>query len=361
MDYCLPCFGRSRSSDNEREPLIPKHGPPNSQQQTNGSSSSVAERPLLDKIVDALAALNAGKLPTQEQFTRLFQQLLKSELLKDNAGKVVSGNGPMSKQGRKVIGDVRVLIYTLLQFGMEKNGACHIYIVIKPLNLNSIVDDKFQELYFQISRIESSPVDVEVNVEINKPAAYKAGQTAFEKTKEGVKDIAEEGEITPWPLNSFYTAFAAPTKDQLQFDAATLVYSLRTLLETCISSPTFRLVLVDMVSIARDVVAHAAIDVQHAADQVHHVAEEVEEKARDGNDVIAQEDGGKLTINTSVEEMRVKGKEAAQTIAEGVRDVRAEWKGVGKEVTDQTKEKILERIQQVSYIASSALSVFITI
>ena len=116
-----------------------------------------------------------------------------------------------------------------------------------------------------------------------------------------------------------------------------------------------------MVSIARDVVAHAAIDVQHAADQVHHVAEEVEEKVRDGNDVIAQEDGGQLTINTSVEEMRVKGKEAAQTIAEGVRDVRAEWKGVGKEVTDQTKEKILERIQQVSYIASSALSVFITI
>jgi len=116
-----------------------------------------------------------------------------------------------------------------------------------------------------------------------------------------------------------------------------------------------------MVSIARDVVAHAAINVQHAADQVHHVAEEVEEKARDGNDVIAQEDGGQLTINTSVEEMRVKGKEAAKTIAEGVRDVRAEWKGVGKEVTDQTKEKILERIQQVSYIASSALSVFITI
>jgi len=203
MDYCLPCFGWSRSSDNEREHLLPKHGPPNSQQHTNGSSPTVAERPLLDKIVDALAALNAGKLPTQEQFTRLFQQLLKSELLKDNAGKVVSGNGPMSKQGRKVIGDVRVLIHALLQFGMEKNGACYIYIGIKPLNQNFTVDDKFQELYFQISQIESSPVDIEVNVEINKPAAYKAGQTAFETTKEGVKDVAEEGEITTWPLNLF--------------------------------------------------------------------------------------------------------------------------------------------------------------
>ena len=124
MDYFLPCFGRSKPRDNECEPLLPKYI--NAQRPgLNGGSSlrtETLERSVVDKIVDVLAALEAGKVPSQDQISGFLQMLLKSELLKDDRGKVIPGNGPMGKQGRKVLRDVRALIQALLQFGTEKNG-----------------------------------------------------------------------------------------------------------------------------------------------------------------------------------------------------------------------------------------------
>lgn len=112
---------------------MPKDSPrrQSSRDLSQSASSTVVnpERPVVDKIVDVLAALNAGKLPTQDQISSFLQVLLKSELLREvqDKGKVVPGYGPLSKEGRKVLADVRALVQAALQFGMEKNGAVCIF------------------------------------------------------------------------------------------------------------------------------------------------------------------------------------------------------------------------------------------
>ena len=121
MNYYLPCF-RSSSQTDEREPLLPK----NASHQNNlrpGGSSVVVERGTVDKIIDILVAFNAGKLPSQTQLSGFLQTLLSSELLRQDGsqGKTTSV-GPMSKDGRKVLKDIRNLIQSMLQFGLEKNG-----------------------------------------------------------------------------------------------------------------------------------------------------------------------------------------------------------------------------------------------
>lgn len=77
---------------------------------------------MVDKFLDVLAALNAGKLPTQTQLARFLQIILHSELLRDDGGAPVSGHGPMSKEGRRVLGDIKGLVQAVLKFGLEKNG-----------------------------------------------------------------------------------------------------------------------------------------------------------------------------------------------------------------------------------------------
>jgi len=129
---CLPFFGNSKTKDGEREPLLPKYQPTNEQPTTSAPPPEIlrlGDESVVDKIIDALAALKAGKIPTQEQTTRFLQVLLKSELLKeDKSENVVPGNGPASKQGRKVLKDVRCLLQALLQFGMEKNGMFYAFV-----------------------------------------------------------------------------------------------------------------------------------------------------------------------------------------------------------------------------------------
>ena len=124
MNY-LPCFWNSNQTD-EREPLLPKHAAhhnsrPGSSSLADASSALVVERGTVDKIVDILVAFNAGKLPSQAQLSRFLQIILSSELLRQDGSRETSV-GPMSKDGRKVLNDVRNLVQSVLQFGLEKNG-----------------------------------------------------------------------------------------------------------------------------------------------------------------------------------------------------------------------------------------------
>ncbi|KAH9477709.1 hypothetical protein JR316_0009935 [Psilocybe cubensis] len=131
MDYCLSCFGKSKAkASGEREPLLPKHRPHAIAEPSRPRATAAdVERPIVEKVVDVLVALNAGKLPSQDQISRLLQALLNSELLREDKGKVISGNGPTSKQGRKVLADVKGLVQAVLRFGLEKNGAKRIYLL----------------------------------------------------------------------------------------------------------------------------------------------------------------------------------------------------------------------------------------
>ena len=72
-----------------------------------------------EKIADALAALHAGKLPTQQQLDSALRKLLKSGILVAEAGR---RGGALNETGAKVVRDTRELVEALLRFGLEKNG-----------------------------------------------------------------------------------------------------------------------------------------------------------------------------------------------------------------------------------------------
>ena len=105
MDYCLPCFGRPDPPQRTRQQQ--------QQQEQNG----------VNKLVAILTAVTAGRLPSQDQLSVFLRFILNSELLREGTRTdVLSGNGPMSKQGRKVLSELRNIFQATLQFGMEKNG-----------------------------------------------------------------------------------------------------------------------------------------------------------------------------------------------------------------------------------------------
>ena len=127
MNY-LPCFWNSSQTD-EREPLLQNTHATQAQAHHNGGSEScesgLVERGTVDKIIDILVAFNAGKLPSQAQLSRFLQILLSSELLREDGEGIIgkaTSVGPMSKDGRKVLNDIRNLVQSMLQFGLEKNG-----------------------------------------------------------------------------------------------------------------------------------------------------------------------------------------------------------------------------------------------
>lgn len=112
MGLCFSCCRRQRKDRGEREPLLPKHNgdvlpPPQTQ---------------FDKLADLLAALSAGKLPSQSQIDHALQSLLKSDILDARAAANAIGYGPLSESGRRVVEDVREVMQAALEVGVRKNG-----------------------------------------------------------------------------------------------------------------------------------------------------------------------------------------------------------------------------------------------
>ncbi|TFK41696.1 hypothetical protein BDQ12DRAFT_625737, partial [Crucibulum laeve] len=307
MNYCLACLGLDKKAEDE-EPLL---GNQQTRRQTrpNLKDPLPAESPS-DKLVDILVVLNAGKLPSQEQINHLLRFLLKSDLLQDDATtKVMQGTGPASEKGRKVVRGVHNVAQALLQFGMEKND-----------------DDKFQDLIFQLSQIEGVPVRVDVD-----PAFGAAGK-AMDAGKAGASQLRED----------------APSTNEIASDLAIFTHVLRTLFHTFLTSSIFRLLLVDAMDIARELVAHVAVDIERAAVVVKDAAEEVRETAA-GVEQRAKEDN--LKTDGGVEKLKGKGRDVLEGMLEGGRNVHDEWEEVGREVEQDAKTKLIQRLQEIMHRA----------
>ena len=134
----------------------------------------------------------------------------------------------------------------------------------------------------------------------------------------------------------------APTQDELAFDTATFLSALRALAETSLTSSVFRLILADLYAIVRDLVEHAAGE---AALQAQHVAEGVKNKARE-DDRFNMPD---VDINETIDAVKDQGRQAVDGIENATQAMKNKWKGMGDDVADKTKEKILERTKQVPF------------
>ena len=117
---------------------------------------------------------------------------------------------------------------------------------------------------------------------------------------------------------------------------------MRALAETSLTSSVFRLILVDLFAIIQDLVEHAAAE---AALQAQHVAESVENKAREDDRFIMPD----IDISETIEAVKDQGRHAVDGIKNATQAIKDKWKGMGGEVADKTKEKILQRIKQVFF------------
>ena len=109
------------------------------------------------------------------------------------------------------------------------------------------------------------------------------------------------------------------------------------------TSSVFRLILADLFAIVRDIVGHAAAE---AALQAQHVAESVENEAREDDRFVMPD----IDINETIDAVKDQRRQALDGIENATQAMKNEWKGMGDDVADKTKEKILERIKQVLFI-----------
>ena len=108
MGICSSCCRRRKKSP-ENEPLLNRDS-------ADPSPSLIK----FEKAADVFAALQARKLPTQNQIDRILMIALKSDAL-DVSSLGKAAYGPLSTVGKRVISDVRDVLETVLQLGLEKN------------------------------------------------------------------------------------------------------------------------------------------------------------------------------------------------------------------------------------------------
>lgn len=161
MGFCFSCCRRSRPED--REPLLPR--------QVTHEEPLLSSRSQVDKLADVLAALQAGKLPSQDQTNAALRRSLRSDVLAVEGSKTarVLGQGrqygPLSERGQTIVKDVREVIEAVIQFGMEKNGESQA--PRRPRLTFWQDDDRIQDLIYQNARMGSSPITVNSDAAAN--------------------------------------------------------------------------------------------------------------------------------------------------------------------------------------------------
>lgn len=73
------------------------------------------------------------------------------------------------------------------------------------------------------------------------------------------------------------------------------------------------------------------------------VAESVEKKARKDENLLTPE----IDINEAINAVKDQGRQAMDEIKNATQTIKDEWKSMGDNVADKTRQRILQRIQQV--------------
>ena len=132
MGFCFSCCRRTVDEHDDREPLLPRYHD-QSHIPYRSRDPLPPPRTSFDKLADIVAALHAGKLPSQEQVNRALRHALTSDLLNpESYGGLGHDHGARTKEqeeleetGRNVLHAIREASQALLEFGMEKNGESH--------------------------------------------------------------------------------------------------------------------------------------------------------------------------------------------------------------------------------------------
>lgn len=147
MGSCFSCCRRRKPATGEREPLLPK------------ATDYVPPKADWDKVADALGALSAGKMPTQQQIDTALGLLLGSDILKVGA----TSSGALSAHGKMLVLDVREIVQALARIGMEKNGESKMSTFKAAPDASEKVDNLVQDVVWQYRSMSAVPVQVDAN------------------------------------------------------------------------------------------------------------------------------------------------------------------------------------------------------
>ncbi|KAH7869060.1 uncharacterized protein C8R40DRAFT_1132563 [Lentinula edodes] len=198
---------------------------------------------LFRKLVHIVAALDAGKLPSQHQLNHLIKVALKSEILYPT-------EGSSSLAGHKVLLDVREFLGLLAVFGLEKNCRYRLQ-VMREFNhnlINSSDDDKVQNIIYHAQCLTYTPPEPDELIILEPP-------TELDPVLQRTSLITSE----------------------LQTDIPLLFASLYSLLALFLTSTTFRIVTSNLFLLARQYFSSSLVEgvrkVEHAAEIVARAAE----------------------------------------------------------------------------------------
>lgn len=195
-----------------------------------------------EAIIDVVAALNAGKLPSQSQINIICQKLLESGWLDTKrAGRL---GGSMTE----VLRNSRELVKAVKKFGVRKNCECSSLSFPAPSILvtqyiTGLDDDRIQEFVYHLYHLSPSAVGFSVNSE---DPSGEAGDEPSEAMK----------------------------------DAQQLIAALRRTIRLVLTSSVYRTLLSDLLSAFSSILVETAQDVKVAAMKVQTTAEAFEMSAR---------------------------------------------------------------------------------
>ncbi|CDZ97340.1 hypothetical protein [Phaffia rhodozyma] len=275
----------------ERSPLLPTHLQPN--QQTVDQAKDQARKASF-KIATAIAAFQAGKLPSQSQLNALLAKALDSDLLSPGIGRGGGRTGRLSEEGSRVVRALRDVVSAIGVVGNEKNG-----------------DDKIQNFLYHVTQIEA-------------PSPVRQGLDASTSTLVNNRE-------------------AAKAKRELSKDADKAVNSLQQIGSLFLTSGQFRLVLNQVISLFASIVADASGAV---AEQASELEKQARETGDDNTpiDLEAQKKKGKK-VAKGLASGRLQGKAQEQ--------LGAQFEGLAEYFEDkltgdqEVKDKLFEKLNAV--------------
>ncbi|KAG8991963.1 hypothetical protein FRB94_012125 [Tulasnella sp. JGI-2019a] len=301
------CGLRPPKRTGEREPLLPQH-----RDRDETVDAVIPDQQSLNKIADLLAALNNGKLPSQDQLNSLIRRILQSQIFKEaNKDK----HDTLSQRGQLVLRDLDELLRAFMELGIEKND-----------------DDKVQDIYDELRNVQHDPVSIDADLNLN-----LSGKDA------AASELPDEPPIS---------------KDEAKHDALIVRDSVQNLISLLFTSSAFRLLLTDIFVTGRGIIAdliHSAGEVAQAvasgADVVEGVVRptEDEQKQVDEHQTDADEQlPSTEEIRTKQAEIKVDAeKKILDTVNKGKQKGQEAWEEAKQESPDRVKETVIERIKTI--------------
>lgn len=220
-----------------------------------------------------------------------------SDVLKASGGPL-SRTARMGPEGQRVLDNVRNVLRAFNAWGEEKNG-----------------DDLIQNFFVNHKCVaRCDPADIQYNA-----------ATA--------------------DLDIDVNAPSTPSSKELSRDGQRAISSLRTIANLLVTNPEFRNLISDFILLARDIFADAASSAADGAKQAAEKTRPTEQERKQGVDLDGLAKKGK---NAAGKAKKTSGKEVTDSLWGEVEDVKSYLDDKLPD-GDEAKEKIINRLQQVSY------------